>query len=123
MARFLLQPCKLREEWLVPVKDTQPLTFDWRELCARLAPSREIKALQVLQLLQVYSYVGLTRHPRGGPPGNFVLTNVDRSGNLGKIVKQDKTFGLRIIEVFRVEEVVWDARIIELPGEGPRIRP
>jgi len=120
VARFVLQPCKLREDWIVPVKDTQPITVDWRELCAQLAPSRDLRALQVLRMLQVNSFVGLTKNPRGGAPTNFVLLNVDRSGNLEKVIAKDKTFGQRLLTVFRVEDVLWDTKVVELPGEGPR---
>lgn len=115
MARFVLQPCKLRDERLVPVKGEPPITLNWRELCERLAPSREQKALQVLQLVQVNSYVGTTKNPHGtGKPANFVLMNPDRSGNLAKIMSKDATFAHRLLSVYRVDDVEWDARVTEL---------
>lgn len=114
MARFVLQPCKLREERLVPVKGEPPITVDWRGLCEQLAPSRSPEALRTLQLVQVNSYVGTTKNPRGGKPANFVLTNQDRSGDLARIMSKDATFAGRLLTVFRVEDVQWDARVTEL---------
>ena len=115
MARFVLQPCKLREERLVPVKGEPPITLTWRELCEQLAPSRSLEALRALQFVQVNSFVGTTKHPRGGQlPVNFVLTNQDRSGNISRVMSKDATFAGRLLSVFRVEDVQWDARVTEL---------
>lgn len=117
MARFVLKPCKLREEWLVPVKDEQPLVLSWRELCKKLAPSGDVKALSALRLLQVNSYVGLTKtRGQGEQVGNFVLTNQDRSGHLKRVMDKDHSFASRLIEVYRVEEVAWDAKLVEFEG-------
>lgn len=117
MARFVLQPCKLREEWLVPVKDVAPLVLSWRELCKKLAPSGDVKALSALRLLQTNSYVGLTRTRSSDPtPRNFVLTNPDRSGYLKRVMDKDASFSSRLIEVYRVEEVEWDAKLVEFEG-------
>lgn len=111
MASFKIQPCKLRAGWLVPTKDP-PLVLNWRELCARLAPSRDLRALQTLQLVQLGSYVGLVIGPNGART-NFVLTNTDRSGNLGVVLTRDPSFESRLVEVYRVEAVKWDARVTE----------
>jgi hypothetical protein len=115
MARFVLQPCRFREGWLVPVKDESPLVVDWRELSARFAPSKEPRALSVLRLLQTGAYLGLVKGPRG--PSNFVVVNPDRSGNITKIVKRDPSFAGRLISAYRVDEVQWaDGAMVELGG-------
>lgn len=117
MARFILQPCKLRDEWLVPVKDEPPIVLSWKELCNKLAPSGDVKALSHLRLLQVNSFVGLTRtRNANGQLGNFILTNVDRSGHLKRVMDKDPTFSSRLVEVYRVEELSWDAKMVEFEG-------
>jgi hypothetical protein len=120
MAKFVLCPCKLREGWATPIKDADLLTLNWKELCQLLAPSRDRRAMSVLRLLQAESLVGLTLS--NGVKTNFVLTNLDRSGDMGKVLKQDKTFASRLISVYRVVSVEWDSRIVEIPGAGPRPR-
>jgi hypothetical protein len=116
VASFRLQPCKLREQWLVPSKEPA-FVLSWPELCAKLAPSKDERALRALQLIQIGSYVGLVSRPPkmvAGPPSNFVLLNHDRSGNLGAVLSKDPTLGPRLVEVYRVEEVQWDARVVEI---------
>lgn len=121
MARFKLRPCKLREDQLVPSKEPD-LVLDWRELVRQLAPSREIRARQNLHQLQPQAFVGLLQHSKG--PVNFVLLNADRSGYLGTIMAKDATFAGRLLEVYRVEEAVWDSKVSEVPGvsSGPQRR-
>ncbi len=111
MAKFILQPCKLREEWLVPTKDPA-IRLSWSELCAKLAPSRDERALKSLQLLQIGAFVGLSSRA-GKPPSNFVLLNPDRSGNLKQVLKGDPTFASRLLEVYLVEEARWDSKVVE----------
>jgi len=120
MARFVLTPCKLREMWLVPQKNQPPIILTWPELLKRLAPSRDPRAVGNLQFLQPQSFVGLLHHPLSKTPSNFVMTNADRSGSIERVLKRDPTFAGRLVEVFRVEEAEYDARMTEIPGMTPR---
>ena len=125
MARFVLQKCKLREHRLVPLKDEPPITLNWRELCKLLAPSRDVRALRVLQQLQTNSFVGLVALPGskpGTPPGNFVMTNPDLSGDLSRVLGRDASFAARLSVVYRVDDVEWDAKVTEKEGLHQRPR-
>lgn len=113
MARFVLQPCKLRAGWIVPLKNTDTVTLGWDELKTRLAPSGEYKARSALRAMQPGGFVGLLKS-RGDRITNFVFVNIDRSGNVGWWMKSDPTLEDRLVEVFRVEEVVWDDSMAEL---------
>jgi len=119
MARFVLTPCKLRETWLVPQKNQPPIILTWPELLARLAPSRDARAVGNLQFLQPQSFVGLLQN-QSKTPSNFVMTNADRSGSVERVLKRDPTFAGRLVEVFRVEEATYDSRMTEIPGTTPR---
>lgn len=120
MARYVLQPCKLREDRLVPIKNAGPVEFTWRELVERLAPSRTDKALKGLYFLQPGSYVGLLKHPhprkRESVVVNFVYVGQGRTGLLSGPLAQDPSFASRIIEVFRVERAERDTRVSEPAG-------
>jgi hypothetical protein len=111
MASFVLQKCKLRDGWLVPVKNTEPLTLDWGELCALLAPSKSQRALLTLRHIQVSGYVGLVRQPTF--VSNFVVRNADLSGDIRQTIKRDPTFAQRLVDAYRVDSVVWDDKLVE----------
>lgn len=116
MASFRLQPCKLRENWLVPTKEPA-IVLSWSELCAKLAPSKDERALKALRLLQIGAFVGLSSRS-GNIPSNFVLLNPDRSGNVKGVLKQDPTFATRLVEVYLVEEAQWDSKVVEFSSQG-----
>jgi len=105
VARFVLQPCKLRQDRLVPKKNASPIELTWRELCEKLAPSRDVRALKGLYWLQPGSYVGLLRHPRNqkSPPVNFVFVGQGRTGVVSGLMAGDPTFVHRLLEVYRVD--------------------
>lgn len=116
MASFRLQLCKLREKWLVPTKDPA-IVLSWPELCAKLAPSKDERALKALRLLQIGAFVGLSSRS-GNVPSNFVLLNPDRSGSVKRVLSQDPTFATRLLEVYLVEEAQWDSKITEYLSRG-----
>jgi hypothetical protein len=127
VARFVLQPCKLRENRLVPLKNTAPLELTWKELVERLAPSRTDKALKSLYFLQPGSFVGLLKHPnprkREKEIVNFVYVGQGRTGLLLGPMAQDPTFAERLIEVYRVEKAEKDMKMSEPEGvvRGPTV--
>jgi hypothetical protein len=127
VARFVLQPCKLRENRLVPLKNTAPVEFTWKELVERLAPSRTDKALKSLYFLQPGSFVGLLKHPnprkREKEVVNFVYVGQGRTGLLLGPMAQDPTFAERLIEVYRVEKAEKDMKMSEPEGvvHGPTV--
>lgn len=110
--RFLLQPCKLRDNRVVPTDDP-PVEYSWQSLCAKFAPARTREAMLPLRSLQLGAYVGLVRGPKGAP-ANFVFVNADRSGKLSGALIKDSSFPERVIEVYRADKVDWGARTIEL---------
>ena len=119
MARFVLQPCHLREGRLAPVKGTKPVVFNWAELVAVLAPSKEPRAKMTLRSIQPGAYVG-TAKDRTDPKvlRNFVLVNQDRSSQLGWILRKDPEFERRLVDVYRVDEVKWEAVVHEFDTPG-----
>lgn len=127
MARFLLQPCKLREDRFVPIKNVGPVEFTWKELVERLAPSRTDKALKSLYFVQPGSFVGLLKHPhprkREREVVNFVYVGQGRTGIISGPLAHDPSFANRIIEVYRVEKADRDMKMSEPAGvvHGPTV--
>ena len=108
MARFILQPYKIRADNFVPLKDGDDQELTWDELAERLAPAGTVEGLMTLRRLEPGAFVGLARHPANGQVGNFLLLNQDRSGRITWLLKKDPTFPERLVEVFRVKVAEWD---------------
>lgn len=115
MSRFVIMPCRLREDRFVPEKECSPLELDWRELAKKLAPSNRIEALKTLKHIQTGAYVGLLNQGRGRPPSNFVYIAQDRSGNAAGLIRNDPSFGSKLIEVYKVVEADRGTSFIESP--------
>lgn len=107
-----LQPCKIRENRIVPLK-AERIDLRWHELVAKMAPNREPFELNTLAQLRLGSYVGVCRRSRGDGQTVFMLMNDDRSGFIDWILKKDETFASRVIEVYRVDALDSNAQIIE----------
>ena len=116
MATFVLRKCKLRDGWLVPVKNNEPVVLDWAAVCKLLAPSKTAEAMKALRLMTVSSYVGLVQ--ANGRISNFVVRNPDLSGDIRATVKRDPTFAQRLVDAYRVESVDWEDKMIE-PSRSP----
>jgi hypothetical protein len=113
VASFLLTPCKIREGWLVPQKDTAQLTLEWPALCALLAPSGTVQAKASLRKGAAPSaYAVLLSHPSGFV-SNVLLRNADLSGDIRGVLKRDPSFESRVVGAFRFEQVSWDAGVVE----------
>jgi hypothetical protein len=113
MASFVLQPCKIRENRLVPTKD-EAVTLSWDDFCKRLAPSRSLRAKSNLRRAGTNAFIGLLRNAQTQEPCNFILQNQDRSGSIEWLLKQDPSFSNRLLEVYRVESAEWDIKLEEL---------
>ena len=113
MASFQLTPCKIREGWLVPLKDAAPLTLAWPALCALLAPSGSVLAKANLRKGAAPSaFAILVTQPSGGV-SNILLRNTDLSGDIRGLLKRDQGFERRVVGAFRFDQVSWDAGVVE----------
>jgi len=119
LARFVLQPCHLREGRLAPIKGAAPVVFNWVELVAALAPSKEPRAKMTLRSMQPGAYVGTVSDTVDSKViRNFILVNQDRSAQLDWVLKKDPGFERRLISVYRVDDVKWEAAVREFDTPG-----
>ena len=112
MSKFVLRRCHVRDGILAPTKDQEALTVDWPKLTEMLAPSKTREALMTLKSLRVGAFVGLTKKKQGSI-SNFMLLNQDRSATLEWVLKRDPEFEAKLLEAYRVDEIVWDSSIVE----------
>lgn len=122
MARFVLQPCHLREGKLAPNKGVAPVVFTWPELMAAVAPSQGHQAKMALRALQPGAYVGTIKDPKNSKIlRNFVIVNQDRSSQLTWVLKKDPGFEERLVDVYRVDEVKWESVVQEFDTLAPSL--
>ena len=125
LAKFVLHPCHLREDRFAPIKGAVAVTMNWAELVTTLAPSQELDAKMTLRSVSPGSYVGITKDRTDSKKiRNFVILNPDRSAKLDWLLKKDPSFENRLLQVFRVDEVVWESVVQEFdtPGQLPWTR-
>lgn len=116
--KVVLLPCKLREDRLVPVKGAEPKLYEWAEFRALLQdhlPVREHRGPDAQERLRLLSrvvsqgYVGRVRDAKEPARVNlFLLSNQDHSGDLGGMIQRDPDFATRVVDAYRVEEVILD---------------
>ena len=124
MAKFTLLPCVVREDRISP-KGEPPIVLQWEEMAKRFAPSQDRNALTLLLRLRPTGYVGLVRDERGVPRA-FSLFVTSRNNHIRWHIKRDPMFAERVLEIYRVEAVELDARLLDMsakepPGPAPAI--
>lgn len=120
MARFVLQPCKLRVDKLVPQKGAEPIELTWRELVAKLAPSRDVQGMKTLYHAQAGAFLGLVRDKRNPDRlVNFCYVAQDRGGSVAGILMKDASFATRLVEAYQVISLDKGRKILESKGTVP----
>lgn len=118
MAEFVLQPCKVRENRLVPVKDADLLRVDFAGLASLVIPASPAlqyrSQLAKLILLRAGAFVGQTT--MGTRSGLFLLLNADRSNKLN--MAKDRRFADRITCAYKVISADWGEAIREMGVSG-----
>ena len=117
MAKFVLQPCKIRGDRVAPQKGAGPVSLSWPELCDTLVPGRSEDPKRFkeqaakLRLVQPQSYVGTMVGTRSGRLTTFFLLNSDRSNQLTSWLRKDPLLAERIKTIYRVDVVDWGKAI------------
>lgn len=130
MSRFVLQPCKIRENRVVRT-DEEEVVLTVKELVAKFAPTRLRTELAKLRTIRIGGYVGRSKSGRTGKDVLFFIWRDDRSNDLAFLLKADPNFPDRMKEIYRVAEVNWGTSIEEiesgkkdrLPGDNVPKRP
>ena len=131
MARFVLVPCRIREDKVVA--DGDPLELDWPKAAALLAPSQTFEALSTLRRMRVNAYVGLVKkepppgsskqtieQAKNAPPTNFLFVNGNpNSASIGWLLKKNPELITQVKALYRVDVAIFDAKIEEHSSGEP----
>jgi hypothetical protein len=119
LARFVLQPAKVRDDWIVVDRTAEPIELDWPKLRQLLAPHGTVEGVATLRRMKPRAFIGLKRaspafQQQGIKVTNFMFMDSFGQGNLRWLIKQQPTFPDQIESVYRIEVVQWDERLVDL---------
>ena len=115
MARFELQPCKVRGTRVVPTKEPMLVIESLPELIERFCKNPSPIDRQRIQEIKRDVYIGTTKGSLTGKDTMFLLLNHNRASNDFAWVTKGNSDALdNLKEVFKVIDVRWDAKFVEL---------
>lgn len=116
MAEIVLQPFRHRAGKLAPDRRKEPLVLTPAELFEMFSLNTRDKLDQIrIHHLRAGAYVGISLGRTSKQPTCFVFESADGSPSYAWILSKDPGFEDRIQEVYKVEKVLWDGKIEEVP--------
>lgn len=107
----------------MPIKGATPKVVDWTELLAAFGSNRDVRTKMTLRQLRPGAFLGIAKNSsQSAESHNFVLFNPDRSAKFDWVLKKDPTFEQRLVEVYRVEDVVWESVVKEFDASNASTR-
>jgi hypothetical protein len=116
VSKFVLKPARLLQTKLVTSKTDPEFELDFKQLLRRFVPLNAPQERFKLLNLRHGMFVGLSKsQKRPGGKCIFVLSNIDRSGNIDFVLKRDPSFEIRLLEAYFVESSEYDGKLSEQP--------
>jgi hypothetical protein len=115
MAKFVLQPCEIRDFKICIRKDLENLELDWQGLLNQFQLAGQ-ESKKNLQRVKVGVYVGLCRGRMTGKPVCFVWElrpDAIQTRDIEYMTKVYPDIQHKILTIFRVEVAQWDAQFTE----------
>ena len=114
MAKFVMLPCKVREDRIVPQKGAAPVEMTGLQVIERfLLDVRQPADLYAFRSLAPESFIGLATSALNGRPVRFYIRNTDLSGDISWVLKRSPTFADRLLEVWKIDQAEWDSKVLE----------
>lgn len=119
MARFELQPCKVRGTRIVPTQDEMLVIESLPDLIGRFCKNPSPRDRTLIQAIKKDAFVGVTKGSVTGKETMFVLFNHNRASNeFGWLTRGNKQALDNLMEIFRVVDVQWDSSFSEVQVGG-----
>lgn len=119
MARFELQPCKVRGTRIVPTEGEVLVIESLSELINRFCKKPSPRERTLIQAIKRDAFVGTTKGSVTGKETMFVLFNHNRASNeFGWLTRGNKEALDNLMEVFKVVDVQWDSSFSEVQVGG-----
>ena len=118
VARFELQPCKIRENRVVPNGEDN-VVLDLAEFVKKFTITGQPAERGKMRAARVGAFIGVCTGSRSGQPTLFVIWREDRFGDINFLLRKDQTFPDRCHAIFKVVEADWGSRVEE-PFSGKK---
>ena len=113
MSLFVLQPCKFRENHFAPIKHSVTWQGDFKALLAKFADVSN-ETISNLKLIRVGGFIGKCKaYHQPSKINTFFVVNENKSNYFAWIFKKDPSFASRLLEVYRIDELLWDGFVSE----------
>lgn len=117
--RFVLQPCRIREEKIVATKD-DPLVLEVTDLFKTLVPSGLREERSLIRGARIGTYLGRCKGSVTGKDVLLVIYNNDGTNVIEWVLKRDPTLPDRVTSLFRLDAADWGSSFYE--PEGPPVK-
>lgn len=118
VARFVLQPCKIRENRVVPSGE-ENVVLGLAEFVKKFTITGERQERGKMRAARVGAFIGVCTGSRTKEPTLFVIWREDRFADIKFLLRKDPTFPDRCHAIFKVIEADWGSRIEE-PFSGKK---
>lgn len=119
--RFELQPCKIREDRVVPTGE-ESLVFTMPEFVKNFTVTGQRDERVKMRQARTGAFIGVCDGSRTKQPTLFVIFRNDRANAIDFLLKRDRSFPERCKTIFRVVEADWGSRVTE-PFSGKKDTP
>lgn len=112
MANFVLRRCRILQHHFVGDKEETVLKFDSFEgLLRHFVPRGERPQMHLFANLRRGEFIGFSKRRTDGGRTAFRFT--DRTGDLSGVFANDPSLEGRILESYRIDDAIYDARFTE----------
>lgn len=101
-----LIPCKLREGYIVPIKEAELIKVEYMPFLKRFSAA-DNRYMVLLAKVKTGSFVGKLQDG-----GSFIVNDVRRQGDIRQTLKKDPLFASRIKELYRIEGIDRPSKVI-----------
>jgi hypothetical protein len=119
--RFELQPCKIREDRVVPSGE-ENVVFTMPEFVKNFSVTGMRDERVKLRQARIGAFIGVCTGSRSKQPTLFVIWRNDRDNVIDYLLKRDRSFPERCQTIFKVVDADWGSRVTE-PFSGKKDTP
>jgi hypothetical protein len=121
LSRFELQPCKIRDDKVVPSGEENIVLNLAEFVKAFSVTGHHIDRVKMRQA-RIGGFIGVCVGSRSKRDTLFVIWRPDRGNGIDFLLKRDRTFPDRCKTIFKVVEADWGSRVTE-PDTGKKDTP
>ncbi len=121
MESIVLTPFRFRDAVLAPAKQEESFELSWEEAVQKLIPptDRAPRAAKInLRFARIGDFVGMRKKFVRGQqvPTSFIISGRGTGTDLSWLLKMHPDFPQTVVEIYRVEQVRWQSKMVTEPA-------